>query len=275
MKSSVTISLVPEARGGPFVFWDDLAAAMEKAALLGFDGVEIFPASADDLDVAEVMRLLQQHKLELAAIGTGAGWAKHKLRLTDPDPEIRKRARQFAAKLVDLAGGLGAPATIGSMQGRWGDGVTRDQAIGWLREAFDELAVRASSHNIILLYEPLNRYETNVISRIADALDFLASLRAKNVKLLCDLFHMNIEESDPPAALRGAGSHVGHIHFVDSNRLAVGLGHTNIPPIIQALREIGYSGFLSAEALPLPDSETAARQSIAAFRRWVGSGSAN
>jgi sugar phosphate isomerase/epimerase len=275
MKSSVTISLVPEARGGPFVFWDDLAAAMEKAALLGFDGVEIFPASADDLDVAEVMRLLQQHKLELAAIGTGAGWAKHKLRLTDPDPEIRKRARQFAAKLVDLAGGLGAPAIIGSMQGRWGDGVTRDQAIGWLREAFDELAVRASSHNIILLYEPLNRYETNVISRIADALDFLASLRAKNVKLLCDLFHMNIEESDPPAALRGAGSHVGHIHFVDSNRLAVGLGHTNIPPIIQALREIGYSGFLSAEALPLPDSETAARQSIAAFRRWVGSGSAN
>ena len=35
---------------------------------------------------------------------------------------------------------------------------------------------------------------------------------------------------------------------------AVGFGHTNIPPIIEALRSIGYNGYLSAEVLPLPDS---------------------
>ena len=32
MKSAVTVSLVPEARGGPFVFWDDLAAGVRQAA---------------------------------------------------------------------------------------------------------------------------------------------------------------------------------------------------------------------------------------------------
>ena len=39
MKSAVTISLVPEARGGPFVFWDDLAAGCRSAKALGFDDV--------------------------------------------------------------------------------------------------------------------------------------------------------------------------------------------------------------------------------------------
>ena len=36
IQSAITISLVPEARGGPFVFWDDLAAGCAQAAKLGF-----------------------------------------------------------------------------------------------------------------------------------------------------------------------------------------------------------------------------------------------
>jgi sugar phosphate isomerase/epimerase len=73
-------------------------------------------------------------------------------------------------------------------------------------------------------------------------------------------------EADPAAALRAAGPLVGHVHFADSNRRAVGLGHTAVAPIAAALREIGYAGYLSAEILPLPDPETAARQTIAALR---------
>src|SRR3712207_508724 len=42
VKSAVTISLVPEARGGPFVFWDGLEAGCREAAALGFDAVEVF-----------------------------------------------------------------------------------------------------------------------------------------------------------------------------------------------------------------------------------------
>ena len=49
-----------------------------------------------------------------------------------------------------------------------------------------------------------------------------------------------------------------------------GFGHTAVPPVVAALREIGYAGYLSAEILPLPDSATAARQTIASFRRAVG-----
>ncbi len=269
MKSAVTISLVPEARGGPFVFWDDLVAGCAHAAELGYDAVEIFPSSAETLAVVNAARLLGSHGLQCAAVGSGAGWVKHQLRLTDPDAGIRRRAVGFVREIIDAAGDLNAPVIIGSMQGRWGDGVTREQALDWLGEALSGLAEHAETRGLALLYEPLNRYETNLFNRQGEAAAFLRSLRSQNIKLLCDLFHMNLEEANLAAALRAAGPLVGHVHFADSNRQAIGWGHTDMGPILAALREIQYAGYLSAEVLPLPDSLAAARQSMESFHRWT------
>ena len=205
IKSAITLSLVPEARGGPFVFWDDLAAGCAQAAALGFDAVEIFPRSGEELNAKELRQLLAQHRLQLAAMGTGAGWVVHKLRLTDPDAGVRRRARQFISGIIDFAAGFGAPAIIGSMQGRWEGAVTRAQALDWLREELEQLGPRAAAAGVPLLYEFLNRYETNLLNTVADTLEFLAPLRTQNVRLLCDLYHMNIEEVSLAAALRTAG----------------------------------------------------------------------
>jgi sugar phosphate isomerase/epimerase len=269
MKSAVTISLVPEAKGGPFVFWDGLAAGCEQARRLGFDAVEIFPASAESLNVKELRSLLGRHRLQLAGVGTGAGWVKHKLRLTDPDPAIRQRARDFAAGIVAEAGALGAPAIIGSMQGRCETELNRPQALDWLGQALSELSARSARFNQVLLFEPLNRYETDVFTRQGEAAAFLRSLHCKNVRLLCDLFHMNLEERSMHDALLEVGPLIGHIHWADSNRRAMGFGHTEVAPIVAALGKLGYSGYLSAEVLPLPNSITAAQQSLDSFRRWT------
>ena len=117
-----------------------------------------------------------------------------------------------------------------------------------------------------LLYEPLNRYETNLLNRQLDAAQFLEARKVANVKLLCDLFHMNIEEVSNAATLRACGRHVGHVHFADSNRQAIGFGHTDAASVIVALKDIGFAGYLSGEILPLPDSEAAAAQTIKAIR---------
>ena len=268
IRPAVTISLVNEARAGPFVFWDNLADGCARAAAHGFSAVEIFPTSAGALDRDELKSLLDYHRLQLAAIGSGAGWVKHKLRLTDPDAAIRRDAIAFVTELIDFAGPFGAPAIIGSMQGRWGEGVSREQAMEWLAEALNELAARTEKYSVPLLYEPLNRYETNLLTRVAEARAFLDTLKPKNVFLLCDLFHMNIEETNIAAALRLAGNKLGHVHFADSNRQAIGFGHTDITPIARALREINYQGYISAEILPLPDSDGAAKQTMASFRKW-------
>jgi sugar phosphate isomerase/epimerase len=282
MKSAVTIALVPEARRGPFVFHacPDLSAecevtldeCCERAAELGFDAVEIFPPDAQTFPKQELRALLAAQRLGLAAVGTGAGWVKHGLCLCDADPEKRAAAIAFIADVIAVAGEFGAPAIIGSMQGRSSPTVPRDEALDHLAEALGTLGERAAGHGQVLLYEPLNRYETDLFNRQADAAAFLETRGLAHVRLLCDLFHMNVEEADIAATLHSVGRHVGHVHWADSNRRAMGLGHTSPEPIVQALREIGYTGYLSAEVFPLPSSDEAASASIESFRRSVMSG---
>lgn len=271
MKSAITICLVPEARQGPFVFHPTdetggLAAACRAAAELGFDAVEIFPESAVAFPAAEIRRLLGEHGLGLAAVGTGAGWVKQKLHLCHADAAVRALAREFIAGIVDVAGECGAPAIIGSMQGRSEGNVSRDEGVGFLADALHELGTRAAVHGQVLLYEPLNRYETNLFNRQEEAAAVLESEGLHQVQLLCDLFHMNIEETDVAATLEAVGSRVGHVHWADSNRRAMGLGHVNAGPIVASLRTIGYQGFLSAEVFPLPTAADAARQTIENLR---------
>ncbi len=268
IKSAVTISLVAEARGGPFVFWDNLADGCRQAAELGFDAVEVFPPGPEAVDVVQLQRLLNQHHLALAAVGTGAGWVRQRLTLTSPDTAVRERAAGFIRSIIDLAGRFGAPAIIGSMQGRWGDGVDRAAALGQLRPALDLLGEQAKRYAVPLLYEPLNRYETNLVNTIEDGVTLLRSLTTDNVRLLADLFHMNIEEVDLAAALRAGHGHIGHVHFVDSNRRPAGCGHLDFVPISAALHEIGYAGYVSAEALPYPNSLEAAQRTIDSYRRF-------
>jgi sugar phosphate isomerase/epimerase len=269
MKSAVTISLVPEARGGPFVFWDDLAAGCRKASELGFDAVEIFPPAPDAIDPEELRSLLDDTGLAVAAVGTGAGWVKHGLSLTSPDEEVRGQAVSYIERMMDFAARFEAPAIIGSMQGRATADVSRQVALRYLGNALFKLDEHAEDLGTTILYEPLNRYETNLINTLADGVQFLSGAALRNVKLLADLYHMNIEETNLADAIRKTGRFVGHVHFADSNRKAAGLGHTDFAPVISALREVGYRGYLSAEVLPLPDSQSAARQMIESFRQFV------
>ena len=270
MKSAVTISLVAEAKGGPFVFWDDLPGACRQAAELGFDAVEVFAPGPDAVSREELASLLKTHNLSLAAVGTGAGMVKHKLSLTSPDASIRQRARDFIRSMIDFGGPHGAPAIIGSMQGRWGEAVTKEHALDWLRDALTDLGGHALQFGIPLIYEPLNRYETNLVTTEAAGAQLMESLDTDNVRLLADLFHMNIEETDIASGIKDGGRWIGHVHFVDSNRRPAGCGHMNYAPIITALREIDYQGYLSAEALPWPDSLAAAKLTIAECRRLIG-----
>jgi sugar phosphate isomerase/epimerase len=267
--SSVTISLVKEARGGPFVFWDDLAAGCKKAGELGFDAVEVFPPSGDAVDPTALRSLLDQNNLKLAAVGTGAGWLLQKLTLTSADPTVREKAQRFVRSMIDFAGPLRAPVIIGSLQGRWNEGLDRDTALKHLAEALNTLGAHAAQHQVPLLFEPLNRYETNMVNTIVDGVRLLETLTAKNVLLLADLFHMNIEEENPAAALREGARYIGHVHFVDSNRRPAGMGHIDFRLIGSALREIGFNRYASAEALPYPNSDDAARRTIESFRTYL------
>ncbi|HUP82266.1 MAG TPA: sugar phosphate isomerase/epimerase family protein [Pirellula sp.] len=264
MKSAITLSLVDEARGGPFVFWGDAKSAIAQAQQIGFDAIEIFPPDADTLRHLFLAKPLADHGLSVAAVGTGAGWVKHRLQLADEDQIVRQRAINFIRTIIDCAAEFGAPAIIGSMQGRSSQAVKRETANAYLRDGLESLNRHAGQYGTNILFEPLNRYETDQANTLEQGLTLIDGL--SNVRLLADLFHMNIEEVNVANAIRRAGNAIGHVHFADSNRMAVGFGHLNVPPVIAALQEIGYPGYLSAEVFSKPDAMKAAQQTIDAFR---------
>ncbi|MCA9060786.1 MAG: sugar phosphate isomerase/epimerase [Planctomycetaceae bacterium] len=266
IRSAVTVSIVEQARKGPFVFHDDVPAACRAAADLGFDAIELFAPSAEAIRSLPLQDLLHGHRLGLAAVGTGAGMVVHQLQLCDADEQRRSAAREFIRSIIDAGSDFGAPAIIGSMQGRWDALTDRPTAIGRLQDALNDLGEHAASRGVPLIYEPLNRYETNLAVTMTEGVELLRPLATSNVRLLADLFHMNIEEADLAEALRQAGSAIGHVHFVDSNRQAAGRGHMDYGPIAAALREISFAGYASAEAFPIPDSLTTAEQTIRTFR---------
>ena len=264
MKSAITLSLVSEAIGGPFVFWHDTLAAARHAMDLGFDAMEIFAP-----DAQSVLDLKWQSiapNLPIAALGTGAGWVKHRLLLTSPEASERKKAIEFVRSFLEVGGELGAKVIIGSMQGRSNNGLNRTEALKHLRSSLEELDRYSSQYGSELLYEPLNRYETDLCNTIECGSQLIEGLTS--TKLLADLFHMNLEEASVEDSLRDFRDQIGHIHFADSNRHAIGFGHIVIGKIMETLQAVNYRGYLSAEILPLPNALEAARKTIESFRKY-------
>jgi sugar phosphate isomerase/epimerase len=270
IRSAVTISLVEQARRGPFVFHDDLPAGCRTAAELGFDAVEVFAPSAKVVRELPLRVLLQSHGLKLAALGTGAGMLVEGLQLCDADPDRRSSAEEFIGEMLRAGAEFGAPAIIGSMQGRWSDVVPKPVALRMLGDALGRLGNLAQTLGTVVLYEPLNRYETNLCNTMREAAELIRGLGTGHVKILADLFHLNIEESSIEGGLRDTDGFLGHVHFVDSNRQAAGRGHLDVQGVGVVLTELGYVGYASAEAFPIPDSRTAAEQTMRSFRAVFG-----
>jgi sugar phosphate isomerase/epimerase len=128
-----------------------------------------------------------------------------------------------------------------------------------LLEGLAEVGAHAEQAGVVLLFEPLNRYEDHMVNTVADAIELIDAAGSPGVKVLADTYHMNIEEDDPCAALRAAGGALGAVHLSDSNRHQPGTGHVPFAAIVAMLREIGFDGVLSVECRLRGEPEEAVR----------------
>jgi sugar phosphate isomerase/epimerase len=269
MKSCVTMSLVPEAKDGPFVLRGSLEEALSYASRLGFDAVEIFAPSPESLPDWLPNRL-KDINMSLAALGTGAGWLLHRWSLSEEDASRRQAAVHFIESFIAKAATLGAMVIIGSMQGKADGDQDRPASMMRLAESLIRLNQFALGWNVKLLLEPLNRDETNLLKTVSETRGFLQDHGLGQFQILADLFHLRREEDSVASALLSAGDRLGHVHFVGPTRAPVEIDDPEIPAIIDTLKKIHYRGYLSAEARPIPSSEAAASQAINAFRHFVG-----
>jgi D-psicose/D-tagatose/L-ribulose 3-epimerase len=117
-----------------------------------------------------------------------------------------------------------------------------------LTEALRPVVDYASERGVKLALEPLNRYETSLITTAEQGLEVVEAVGSPALGLLLDTYHMNIEEKRTADAIRMAGRHLFHVHASASDRGAPGADHVGWPSVAAALTEVAYEGVLCIEA---------------------------
>ncbi len=266
MKLSYVLSTQPTAFQA-VAFQDDFDAMLARLAALGYDGVELAVRDPAALDTHAVRRALDQHHLQVSAIGTGQAYMEEGLSFTHDESGVRQRALFRIKSHITLARELHALLIIGLIRGKIGGDA--QQARTRLVHALTSAARTADEYGVRIAIEPINRYETNMLNTVTETLALIETLEADNVGILFDTFHANIEEASIEDSLRACGARLFHVHLADSNRQAPGSGHTDFARVIAILREMKYAGWLSAEILPKPSVEQAAEQTIRTLKRML------
>jgi sugar phosphate isomerase/epimerase len=258
MKKSIVVSTQP-TKFSALAFKEDFEESIKKVAKLGFDGAELAVRNPEDLKVEDVINIIKENDLEVPAIGTGQAYGEEGLSFSDPNEIVRKMAVERINDQIIFASNFNAQVIIGLIRGKIDESISQAEAEEWTISCLRKCTKRAKEHNIGLTLEPVNRYESNFINTIAEGIEFIQRVGATNLGLLIDTFHMNIEEVSIEDSIIQAKDYVTHVHFADSNRWAPGCGHIDFKKIMETLKKIVYQGYVSAEILPLPDPDTAAR----------------
>ena len=216
------------------------AERLESARTAGFDALELRDAARPGLEAVRGFAPTACPELP--------GW------LGDFDPARRRRALDALRRQLDGVAALGGqgvitPAAWGMFTRRLPPFVepprTPEEDREVLREGLAELGAHAAQAGVVLLFEPLNRYEDHMVNTLARGAALIDGL--PGVRLLADTYHMNIEEDDLCAALRSVADVLGAVHLSDSNRGQPGTGHVPFERVVATLRELEFDGVVSVE----------------------------
>ncbi|MEU4097987.1 sugar phosphate isomerase/epimerase family protein [Streptomyces sp. NPDC026673] len=194
------------------------------------------------------------------------------------DADLRRDAvAQMKSQLSVIAelGGLGAqtPASYGMFSRRlppFEPPRDEDEDREVLLAGLAELGEHARAEGVTLFLEPLNRYEDHMVNRLEQAADLIRTVGLDSVRIGIDSYHMNIEETDPAAAILAVAPLIGHAQVSDSNRFQPGAGHLDWPAWLGALDAAGYDGHLAAECRLTGDPVDAVRSVPAFLHRAAG-----
>lgn len=268
MKTALVVS-TPDAKFSALAFKDELSASFRKVSGLGYNGIEISIRYPEKLDKSEIKQLMETYELEIPAIATGRLYGEEGLSLTNNNDSIREKTIERLKSYVDFASSIQSFVIIGLIRGKTSPEVNLKRAMDYIGEGLKLITDYGYKKGVSFIIEPINRYETDIINTVEEAIRLIDLTGSSNMGILADTFHMNIEEKSIYKTLKLGKDYILHVHAADSNRWAPGYGHLDFPRIIGLLDRIGYSGYLSAEILPEPNSEICARVAIKTLRTII------
>jgi len=261
----------------------------EHVKKLGFDFIELLmPEPEDGLDLDEVRQALIDNELGVVL----AARVNTERSIVSADPKMQQGGVDYLKGCIDAAALIGARIVGGPLYGGplvfagvWPTPIDErerrarfDRCISGLAKA----ANAASEAGVRLALEPLNRFETDIVSTVSQAIEVVDHVDSPALGLLLDSFHMNVEESSIGGAIREAGARIVHFQANENHRGFPGTGHLPWSEIARALHDVGYQGPVSLEPFrrdddrfgvpiahwrpPSEDESTKLRQSLAFVR---------
>jgi sugar phosphate isomerase/epimerase len=227
---------------------EPLDLGIQRIAKYGYDFVEVV-GEPTTTSIPFVQQALAENNI---GVSTVISIFTPERDLVSSNESIRENTIKYLKSNIDFAVQLGAkivtltPTACMKIRPE----VAREIEWDWAVAGALEAASYAKENGVRIAVEPWNRYESYLINRLDQSIDFCKQVDSSGIGVMADTFHMAIEDSDIPAAITRAGKSLIHVHLADSNRAAPGRGHLNFTDIVRALNQIDYKGVCSFELLP-------------------------
>ena len=254
--------------------WEEQCRIISEA---GYTGIEVAPfsithdiASVSDDELLQLKATAETFGLEII----GLHWLLAKtegLYLTSPDPQVRQATADYLKVLAKACNVMGGRVLVfGSpFQRNLLPGVSTQQAMEYAAEVFKEAMPTFAAENVRLCMEPLTKKETDFINTCAEAVELMKLVDHPAFVLHQDVKAMLGAEADSiPDLIHRHRDICGHFHVNDTNLLGPGMGDTDYHPIMKALLDVGYEGWISVEVFDYsPGAEEISKKSLDYMRQ--------
>ena len=222
-----------------------------RLADAGYDAVELgcaaphaWPEYMTPQKLGAIRRCFEKRDVKCSSVlipsGGGPG-----LNSASFDPQERAAAIRLNKQVLDIGYELGAPILL-YVGGWYGYGMPRAEAWKLTVEALNEIADYAAERDITVCIEP-TADEANLIECAEDALALIQDSGRGNVAARFDVEHVLYRMEDPRDYVLGLGGLLKHLHVTDAGRVPPGDGVYDFAPMMQALKDIGYAGYVTVE----------------------------
>ncbi len=253
--------------------WKTPREILEPIAEAGYDGIDV-DAEPDKIPAEkfqEIREMATSLGLKVPALicAWGAWHAGEERNLASSDESIRSHAVNYTKKCIDLSATFDDPpmleidAAAAKMEYPLCSTPRSELRNNFVKSAI-EICDYAVPRNVPIAIEPINRFEgvCGFMNSIVEARS-VADEVGRDLGVMADFFHVNIEDGPVTEALHLAGDKLKHIHLADSNRQAPGTGHIDFFDVIRTLNTLNYDGYFAVDSVPVkPDWKTLIKDSI-------------